>query len=179
MAGKALAAVMVQPNVLELRDIDIPAIGDDEALVRLAACGICGTDYEWFRGDLRLVYPVILGHEPVGGMFDPLGTGVAWAVDAAGLQPGDASAIWGPYQRGLCAVIGAREAGASQVIITGLHRDAHKLALARGLGADVTIHGDAQDPVKRVEDAEQARKTLSGEASEAAIHVAMVPRPRT
>ena len=66
MAGKALAAVTVQPNVLELRDIDIPAIGDDEALVRIEACGICGTDYEWFRGDLRIAYPVILGHEPLG-----------------------------------------------------------------------------------------------------------------
>src|SRR5919197_5312707 len=66
MAGKALAAVTVQPNVLELRNIDIPALGDDEALVRIEACGICGTDYEWFRGDLRIAYPVILGHEPLG-----------------------------------------------------------------------------------------------------------------
>ena len=48
------------------RDIDIPAIGDDEALVRIEACGIRGTDYEWFRGDLHIAYPVILGHEPLG-----------------------------------------------------------------------------------------------------------------
>jgi threonine dehydrogenase-like Zn-dependent dehydrogenase len=47
-------------------------------------------------------------------------------------------------------VIAAREAGASRVISTGLTRDAHKLALARELGADVTIDVEAQDPVERV-----------------------------
>ena len=83
-------------------------------------------------------------------MFNPLGAGFAWAVDAASLQPGDSIAILGPGQRGLCAVIAAREAGASRVIITGLHRDAHKLGLARELGAEVTIDVEAQDPVQRV-----------------------------
>jgi D-arabinose 1-dehydrogenase-like Zn-dependent alcohol dehydrogenase len=66
MPEKALAAVTVRPHVMEIRELDIPAIGDDEALVRIEACGICGTDYEWFRGDLRIAYPVILGHEPLG-----------------------------------------------------------------------------------------------------------------
>ena len=63
---QSLAAVTTAPNVMELRRLDIPEIDDDEAIVRIEATGICGTDYEWFRGDLDIPYPIILGHEPLG-----------------------------------------------------------------------------------------------------------------
>ena len=39
-----LATVATAPNVMELRRLDIPEIGDDEAIVRIEATGICGTD---------------------------------------------------------------------------------------------------------------------------------------
>ena len=63
---QSLAAVATAPNVMELRRLAIPAIGDDEAIVRIEATGICGTGYEWFRGDLDIPFPIILGHEPLG-----------------------------------------------------------------------------------------------------------------
>ena len=63
---QSLAAVATAPNVMELRRLAIPDIGDDEAIVRIEATGICGTDYEWFRGDLDIPFPIILGHEPLG-----------------------------------------------------------------------------------------------------------------
>jgi len=44
----------------------------------------------------------------------------------------------------------AREAGARTVVVTGTARDAHRLALARRLGATHTIDVDAEDPVARV-----------------------------
>ncbi len=37
---QSLAAVTTAPNVMELRRLDIPAIGDDEAIVRIEATGI-------------------------------------------------------------------------------------------------------------------------------------------
>ncbi|MBI2162504.1 MAG: zinc-binding dehydrogenase, partial [Candidatus Rokubacteria bacterium] len=51
---------------------------------------------------------------------------------------------------GLCCVIAARAAGARQIVITGLSRDAQKLALARELGADATVNAETEDVVARV-----------------------------
>jgi threonine dehydrogenase-like Zn-dependent dehydrogenase len=61
--------------------------------------------------------------------------------------------ILGPGQRGLCAVVAAREAKATQIIVTGLGRDRHKLDLARELGADLTIDAEREDVVARVREA--------------------------
>ena len=63
---QSLAAATTAPNVMELRRLDIPEISDDEAIVRVEATGICGTDYEWFHSDLDIPYPITLGHEPLG-----------------------------------------------------------------------------------------------------------------
>ena len=47
-------------------------------------------------------------------------------------------------------MVAAREAGAGTVIVTGTADDAHRLELARQLGADITIDVDADNPVERV-----------------------------
>jgi threonine dehydrogenase-like Zn-dependent dehydrogenase len=62
------AFTMVQTAIrtLEPRDIAIPDIDDDSAILRIEACGICGSDYEQFEGQLRTPMPVIPGHEPLG-----------------------------------------------------------------------------------------------------------------
>jgi len=62
------AFAMVQTGICELepRDIPMPDIDDDSALLQLEACGICGSDYEQFEGQLRTPMPVIPGHEPLG-----------------------------------------------------------------------------------------------------------------
>jgi threonine dehydrogenase-like Zn-dependent dehydrogenase len=61
--------------------------------------------------------------------------------------------ILGAGQRGLCCVIAAREAGAKRVVITGLARDAAKLALARELGADAALNVEHGDVVAQVREA--------------------------
>ncbi|MBL7501774.1 zinc-binding dehydrogenase [Frankia sp. CNm7] len=86
-------------------------------------------------------------------MFNPLGAGVRWAVHLGGVRLGDTVLVLGAGQRGLASVIAARAAGAGTIIVTGLARDAHKLALAREFGADHTIvvdGPDADDTVERV-----------------------------
>jgi L-iditol 2-dehydrogenase len=57
-----------------LEDRPEPLAGPGEVTVRLAACGICGTDLEKLRGNYRTAG--ILGHEPVGRIAS-VGTGVA------------------------------------------------------------------------------------------------------
>ena len=75
---------MVQTGVrtLEPRDIPIPDIEADSALLEVEVCGICGSDYEQFEGVLRTPMPVIPGHEPLGRIA-AIGDRAAqrWGVD--------------------------------------------------------------------------------------------------
>ena len=44
MTEKTLAAVLVAPREFEMRELDLPEIADDAALLKIEACGICGSD---------------------------------------------------------------------------------------------------------------------------------------
>ena len=83
LPSKTLAMVLTAPQKLEARDLPIPEIGADDALLRIDACGICGSDYEQFEGTLRTPTPVIPGHEPLGTIAK-IGDRAAkrWGVDA-------------------------------------------------------------------------------------------------
>lgn len=244
MAGSVHAMVLLKPKTLVAQEFPRPTIGPDDALLRIEACGICGSDYEQYEGAQPLhedytPFPVIPGHEPLGVieeigsrarerwgvaegdrvavrsgygcghceacrrwepracpkrggtygytdvskppqlwgayaehmylspysvvkkmdpripagvavMFNPLAAGLSWAGTVPRTGPGDRVVILGAGQRGLCCVIGARLAGARQIVVTGLSRDAEKLAFAGELGADVTVNAEREDVVARV-----------------------------
>jgi threonine dehydrogenase-like Zn-dependent dehydrogenase len=48
------AAVLVKPKTLEAREFARPATGPDDALLRIEACGICGSDYEQYEAPRSL-----------------------------------------------------------------------------------------------------------------------------
>ncbi len=239
MAPKtSLAMVLTKARKLVPQDIPIPDIDADSALLRIEACGICGSDYEQFEGVLRTPMPVIPGHEPLGVIerigdraadrwgvdvgdrvavetmlscrfcapclrgryhlcrqrqiysyiplsvepglwgsyseymflhansvlhkvdkqlppeiaviFNPLGAGYRWGVEMPKTGPGDTVLIMGPGQRGLCCVLACREAGADQIIVTGLEADHAKLELALEFGAHHVIDVENENPVQRV-----------------------------
>jgi threonine dehydrogenase-like Zn-dependent dehydrogenase len=54
------------PRQLELRELPVPDIDDESALLRVEACGICGSDAEQCAGVLPVRMPVVPGHEPLG-----------------------------------------------------------------------------------------------------------------
>ena len=62
------AAFMTDVNVVEVRDdAPEPELDPAGALLRVEACGICGTDARtFFNGDPKAPSPWQLGHEPVG-----------------------------------------------------------------------------------------------------------------
>jgi L-iditol 2-dehydrogenase len=48
---------------LELLQVPVPQIGDNEALIEIKSCGICGTDIHIKHDEFPYWPPVILGHE--------------------------------------------------------------------------------------------------------------------
>src|SRR3972149_6485660 len=49
---------------IRIENVPKPEIGEDEALVQMKACGICGSDLmDWY---LKSRAPLVLGHEPAG-----------------------------------------------------------------------------------------------------------------
>ena len=263
MARTSRVIVQTGPRRLELRELPVPDIDDDSGLLRVEACGICGSDAEQYAGVLPVRLPVVPGHEPlgiverigdraakrwgvdvgdrvavetlipcghcpacIGGryqvcrgrggmfghgyvplaqppglwgayadymfldpfsivhrvrkdlpaalavMFNPIGAGFRWAVEIPRTGPGDTVLVLGPGQRGLASIVAARAAGADRVIVTGLARDARKLALARELGADHVIDVEAEDARVRV------RELTGGRGADVVVEVtANAPEP--
>ena len=60
----------------------IPEIDEDSALLRVEACGTCGSDYEQYEGVIRAPMPAVPGHEPLG-IVEAIGDRAArcWGVD--------------------------------------------------------------------------------------------------
>jgi len=62
-----LAATFVGKHDVKIGECPVPDIGHDEILVRVAACGICGTDVHIYEGEVPLArLPVTAGHEFCG-----------------------------------------------------------------------------------------------------------------
>ena len=75
------------PNDLRLHDESEPEPGPGQALVRVQAVGICGSDLHWFGeagiGDAKLSHPLVLGHEFAGVIASGPRQGERVAVDPA------------------------------------------------------------------------------------------------
>ena len=61
------ALLYTEPYTLEYTDVSNPEIGDDDVLIRVKACGICGSDVQGYTGKTgRRLPPLIMGHEAAG-----------------------------------------------------------------------------------------------------------------
>lgn len=81
----------------EIRDIPAPEPGPGEVLIRVAAVGVCHSDWTVWAGRSAILerLPAILGHE-IAGHVAGLGEGVT------GLREGDAAAVFGAWGCGRC-----------------------------------------------------------------------------
>jgi len=72
---------------IHLHEEPEPKPGENEALVRVTAVGICGSDIHWLReggiGSDRVVAPLILGHECAGIIESGPRKGERVAIDPA------------------------------------------------------------------------------------------------
>ncbi len=62
----ARVAMLTAKEKFEVKEFPIPEVGDDDILVRVEGCGVCGTDAHEFKRDPFSLIPVALGHEGTG-----------------------------------------------------------------------------------------------------------------
>src|ERR687885_499557 len=90
------ALVYTAPRRLEIQDLVTPRPEGNEVVVRVSACGICGSDVHGFLGKSRIrIPPAILGHEFTGRVAD-----VGEAV--TGISVGDRVVIQPVVGCGVC-----------------------------------------------------------------------------
>jgi threonine dehydrogenase-like Zn-dependent dehydrogenase len=247
LSEKSQAAVLVGPGQFEVREFDLPeSIPDDAAILKMEACGICGSDLSALKparttegtGFGARGRPHIMGHENLGvvytignaasakwkvkegdrvaleeyvpcgaceycrsedyrfcgerggsirygnapldlwpslwggysqflyvhpgavvhkvpasipaphaAAFLPFSNGIEWAYNYGDIRLGDSVWIQGPGQQGLACVIAAKAAGAQCIVVSGLARDAHRLEVAKLLGATHTIDVEHEEDV--------------------------------
>lgn len=76
------AAVLTGPEQIEIQELNVPSLKPGEVLVQLKSCGICTLEQRLYKGDLKIYYPLVPGHE-VAGVVVEVGIGVI-----SGIQPG-------------------------------------------------------------------------------------------
>jgi len=156
-------AVMYAPGDMRVEDRPAPEIiNPADAVIKLAATCVCGSDLWDYRGINPVTQPTPMGHEYAGvvqevgaevtppdpghipsllALSDVMGTGW-WAAVAAEVMPGSTVAVVGDGAVGLCGVIAAWELGAGRIIIMSRHEPRQKLAFEFGATDIVTERGD-------------------------------------
>ncbi len=81
MAESATALVLEAPRQLVATSVELPTVRADNGILRVEACGLCGTDHEQFTGALHPGWAFVPGHEVVG-IVEELGPDAAerWGV---------------------------------------------------------------------------------------------------
>lgn len=70
------AVIFPEPEAISVERVPDPACAPDEVIVKVARCGICGTDVHIYRNEYMSHFPVIPGHE-FGGVIAEVGRDVA------------------------------------------------------------------------------------------------------
>ncbi len=86
--GQTRNAMLVSPRNIEIKTFDLPTVGDDEILVKVEGCGICGTDVHEYKGDPFGICPITLGHEGTGEVV-AIGKNVTHDTKGDPIQVGD------------------------------------------------------------------------------------------
>jgi alcohol dehydrogenase len=93
------ALVLEAPRQFATRSFAAPVTHDNDALLRIEACGLCGTDHEHYTGELFPGFAFVPGHESVG-VIESIG---ASASQRWGVRAGDRVAVEVFMSCGACA----------------------------------------------------------------------------
>lgn len=99
---KARVAALTGIEKIEVFELPVPQINDDEVLIKVEGCGICGTDVHEYRRDPFKFIPIQLGHEGSGEIV-AIGKNVTMDYTGKPLKVGD-KVVTGLKTCGTCDV---------------------------------------------------------------------------
>jgi len=67
---QAEVEVLTRPRTLEHREVPLPEIRDNDGILHIEACGLCGTDHEQYTGAFAAPFGFVPGHEIIGVVED-------------------------------------------------------------------------------------------------------------
>ena len=92
-----IAAVLRGPRSLVITTVPSSTAGPNDAVIRVTAAGLCGTDYRIWTGERPVRYPLVMGHEFVG-------TVAAIGSAVRNIAVGQSVAVEPNYSCGVCAL---------------------------------------------------------------------------
>ena len=111
------ALVYKGDGIVAFEDHPRPTLAAEEALIRVAVCGVCGTDLKIVRGHYAVTPPRVLGHE-FAGHVEAVGKSVR------GIAPGDRVTVDPNLTCGACAHCRAGRTNlCPRITGIGVHRD--------------------------------------------------------
>lgn len=119
MEGMKAAFFYGERKDIRLKKVDIPKINEDEVLIKVRACGICGSDARsYFNGTHeRYNIPIILGHE-IAGEISQIGKNVD------GFKVGERVTVAPIYGCGKCSFcVSGEENLCERVVVFGCNFD--------------------------------------------------------
>jgi L-iditol 2-dehydrogenase len=103
------------------------------------------TNYVRARSSLLHHIPEEVSYQ-AAALTEPLCVAYNAVVEKSRVRPGDVVVVIGPGPVGLFVLQLARLSGAGTLVVTGTERDEHRLTVATGLGADVTVDVSQREP---------------------------------
>ena len=64
------AALFAGNKNLTVEELSLDIMKDDDIIIEVNACGVCGTDFHIFNGEAPAKVPVIIGHEFAGSIVE-------------------------------------------------------------------------------------------------------------
>jgi len=90
------AAVLERLDNVSVQDVQMPTCGDDEAILKVNACAVCGSDIRIFHyGNDRVKMPAVIGHEIAGEI-------VSVGKNVTRVKPGERVAVGADVPCGTC-----------------------------------------------------------------------------
>ena len=68
--GTMRALYYSSPFNFEVKQVPIPKCGDDDVLLKVSCCGVCGTDGHIHEGEFIAKFPLIPVHEAIGKVVE-------------------------------------------------------------------------------------------------------------
>ncbi|EEG32277.1 GroES-like protein [[Clostridium] methylpentosum DSM 5476] len=139
----AKVAMLVGEKNIQVKEFPMPPVGDDDILVQVEGCGVCGTDVHEWKMDPFGIIPVTLGHEGTGTIV-AMGKNVKSDTAGKPIKVGDkiVTSVMSCGECGICRMHPAQTNLCDGQGVFGLIQDSEEHHLSGWFSTHLLIKGE-------------------------------------